>query len=246
MPPENDDRTEPATQKRREETREKGHVPKSRELTSVAVLVAGVVYFHFFSGYVGERMAAIARYFFQAAVEPRDASAEAYGIILAALRGVGWAILPLLGIVLAFGIFADIYFYNRHKNERRFLDLLEYAPDGLLLVNSRGEIELVNSQLEEMTGYRRDELMGQKVEILIHEDISNSEFGSNELAKKLHISESQLYRKTKAITGKSTAVFIRSIRLQYAKDLLLNSDKTVSEETSQLGKKPLVLLSKRN
>ncbi len=75
----------------------------------------------------------------------------------------------------------------------------------------------------------------QKVEKLIHEDISNSNFGSADLAKKLLISESQLYRKTKAITGKSTAVFIRSIRLQYAKELLISSDKTVSEVAYDVG-----------
>ena len=75
----------------------------------------------------------------------------------------------------------------------------------------------------------------QKVEKLIHEDITNSEFGSVDLAKKLLISDSQLYRKIKAITGRSTAVFIRSIRLQYAKELLSIKDKTVSEVAYEVG-----------
>lgn len=75
----------------------------------------------------------------------------------------------------------------------------------------------------------------QKVEKLVHEDIDNSDFGSADLAKKLLISDSQLYRKIKAITGRSTAVFIRSIRLQYAKELLIISDKTVSEVAYEVG-----------
>lgn len=75
----------------------------------------------------------------------------------------------------------------------------------------------------------------QKVEKLIYEDISNSNFGSADLAKKLLISDSQLYRKTKAITGKSTAVFIRSVRLKYAKELLSTTDKTVSEVAYDVG-----------
>ena len=75
----------------------------------------------------------------------------------------------------------------------------------------------------------------QKVEKLIHEDIDNSNFGSVDLAKKLLISDSQLYRKIKAITGKSTAVFIRSIRLQYAKELLIITDKAVSEVAYEVG-----------
>ena len=75
----------------------------------------------------------------------------------------------------------------------------------------------------------------QKVVKLIHEDISNSNFGSKDLAKKLLISESQLYRKIKAITDKSTAVFIRSIRLQIAKDLMRTTDKTISEIAYETG-----------
>jgi len=75
----------------------------------------------------------------------------------------------------------------------------------------------------------------QKIVKLIHEDIGDSNFGSEELSKKLHISESQLYRKIKAITEKSTAVFIRSIRLQHAKELLSTTDKTISEVAYDVG-----------
>jgi len=75
----------------------------------------------------------------------------------------------------------------------------------------------------------------QKVIKLIHEDIDNSNLGSGDIAKKLLISDSQIYRKIKAITGKSTAIFIRSIRLKYAKDLLSNTDKTVSEVAYEAG-----------
>ena len=41
------DKTEPATPKRREEARKKGQVAKSREISSVAVLIAGVLYLFF-------------------------------------------------------------------------------------------------------------------------------------------------------------------------------------------------------
>lgn len=75
----------------------------------------------------------------------------------------------------------------------------------------------------------------KKVIKLIHKDISNSDFGSEELAKSLLVSESQVYRKIKAIAGKSTAVYIRSIRLQYAKKLLINTDKTVAEVAFDVG-----------
>ncbi len=46
---ENDDqeRTEQATSKRREETREKGQIARSQEVVSVAILVAGLLFFYF-------------------------------------------------------------------------------------------------------------------------------------------------------------------------------------------------------
>ncbi len=69
----------------------------------------------------------------------------------------------------------------------------------------------------------------QKVIQAINEDIGNSAFGAGDLADKLHLSESQVYRKLKAITDKSTAVFIRSIRLQKAKELIETTDRTISE-----------------
>ena len=53
---------------------------------------------------------------------------------------------------------------------------------------------------------------------VIHDNITQSDFGHVQLALKLHLSESQLYRKLKATSGKSTAVFIRSIRLQKGKE----------------------------
>ncbi len=65
--------------------------------------------------------------------------------------------------------------------------------------------------------------------------MGNSNFGSGDLAKKLLISESQLYRKIKAITENSTAVFIRSIRLKLAKELLSTTNKTISEIAYETG-----------
>jgi len=70
---------------------------------------------------------------------------------------------------------------------------------------------------------------------VIHKEMNNENFGTRQLAYSLHLSESQLYRKLKAITGKSTAIFIRSIRLQKAKELILTTDKTISEIAYEVG-----------
>ena len=50
-----------------------------------------------------------------------------------------------------------------------FRGLVETAPDGILLVNDHGTIELANEQAEEMFGYPKSALLGMQVEKLIPE-----------------------------------------------------------------------------
>lgn len=51
--------------------------------------------------------------------------------------------------------------------ELEFKDFLEAAPDAMVVVGSNGEIVLVNTQAEKLFGYTRQELLHQKLEILI-------------------------------------------------------------------------------
>jgi PAS domain S-box-containing protein len=53
--------------------------------------------------------------------------------------------------------------------ESRYRGLLEAAPDAMVVVNQHGEIVLLNLQAEKQFGYRRDELVGQKVTNIIPE-----------------------------------------------------------------------------
>jgi len=51
--------------------------------------------------------------------------------------------------------------------EGRYRGLLEAAPDAMVVVNQSGAIVLLNVQAEKQFGYRRDELLGQKVTNII-------------------------------------------------------------------------------
>jgi PAS domain S-box-containing protein len=55
----------------------------------------------------------------------------------------------------------------RKREERKFRQFLESAPDAMVFMNREGTIMLVNAELERMFGYQRQELLDQPMEILM-------------------------------------------------------------------------------
>lgn len=76
------------------------------------------------------------------------------------------------GSVRVYGVSEDITDSRRiqealQRGEEQFRTIVESAPNGIVLVDKKGIISQVNAQLERDTGYRRNELLGQPVEILV-------------------------------------------------------------------------------
>ncbi len=59
----------------------------------------------------------------------------------------------------------------------RYIRLLDTAPDAIVIVGEDSRIQLVNAQTEGLFGYKREELIGQRLDILIPERFRKSHVG---------------------------------------------------------------------
>jgi len=58
---------------------------------------------------------------------------------------------------------------HRERTEERLRQMVESAPNGMVMSDPEGKIVLVNTQMEKLFGYSRDELLGQSLELLVPE-----------------------------------------------------------------------------
>lgn len=75
----------------------------------------------------------------------------------------------------------------------------------------------------------------QKINTLIKVNLENAEFDSDALSKSMFMSRTQLFRRLKSLIRQAPANYIKTIRLQKAKELLETSDLTVSEVAYKTG-----------
>ncbi len=118
------------------------------------------------------------------------------------------------------------------------MDLLKVTLDGLLtsrqiLFNKYAQKEQVNT-IENITTIDNEFI--NKTLHFIHQKIEEQDLSVELLASQLLLSRSQLYRKIKALTGLSVNEFIRKVRLEEAKKLILsNENYNVNEIAFKVG-----------
>ena len=75
----------------------------------------------------------------------------------------------------------------------------------------------------------RDEQFMKRFAGIIQSHLSDAEFGVEDACGEMAMSRVQLYRKVKALTGKTPVEILRQTRVERARELLLTSDKSISE-----------------
>ncbi|MBR9914922.1 MAG: response regulator [Algicola sp.] len=104
-----------------------------------------------------------------------------------------------------------------------------------MLISKRAQLQINYNNSNNLKTLHKDKNSDKNTEFLkqivalIHEHMDDPNFNAQQLSKSLAMSDSQLYRKLKAISNCSTAIFIRKVRLDQSKVLLSETDLTVSE-----------------
>ncbi len=71
----------------------------------------------------------------------------------------------------------DNYFSAPEFAQNPFRQIVETAPDAMMIVDGSGRIVLVNAQIEKFFGYAREELLGREIEDLMPERFRRSHVG---------------------------------------------------------------------
>jgi len=121
---------------------------------------------------------------------------------------------------------ADAYLTKPFNKQELFVRLEQLIKIRRNLQEKYSKVEINLIEKKKPTG---EEKFLKKAITIIENNLDNSELNGAMLASKLNLSESQLYRKLKAVSNKSTALFIRAIRLSAAKEMLTTTDNNVSQ-----------------
>ena len=102
------DKTEPATPRKKEESRKKGQVAKSRELSSVAVLSAGVLYLYFGSMHMMEYLAKCVRSGFKTAYLYTDNIQDLISLAVSSIEKFIWIALPIMIVTMMIALAINV------------------------------------------------------------------------------------------------------------------------------------------
>ena len=80
---------------------------------------------------------------------------------------------------------------------------------------------------------------------IVEDNLDNTDFGPTQLCAAMGMSRSHLHLKIKALANRSTSIFIRTIRLHKAKELLQQGELNVTQVAIEVGFNDLSYFSRK-
>lgn len=102
------EKTEPATPRKRQQAREQGNVPRSQDLNTTLMLVAGVAAFYLFAGYFYGNIAGNIRYFLDNSAQYDITPDSAPGLMIDIGLRVLWIVFPFFAIFYLVAILSNL------------------------------------------------------------------------------------------------------------------------------------------
>jgi CheY-like chemotaxis protein len=128
---------------------------------------------------------------------------------------------------------ADAYLAKPFKKEELWIRLDKLSELRKTLQKKYSKHLLIDTPVE--TSVSKEDPFIEKARMVLMAELENEDFSLEDFSEKLHLSKSQVYRKIKAVTGMSTAIFIRTIRLHMARKMLVSTNFTISEIAFKVG-----------
>ncbi|MBN1154156.1 helix-turn-helix transcriptional regulator [candidate division KSB1 bacterium] len=165
-----------------------------------------------------------------------------YIISYSALIGMlAWSSVYILyEIMLNFGIIqfnvapfgTRAYFVTNFTNPARIFIyvIIAIIYDVAMITTISKMVKPENNELQP-----RDQEFLDRIDRIIEEEMSDHNFGPTRLAERIYLSKEHLNRRINKLTGQSTTVYIRSVKLYHAANLLEQGYGNVSQVADRVG-----------
>ncbi|MBE0571538.1 MAG: response regulator [Ignavibacteriaceae bacterium] len=133
------------------------------------------------------------------------------------------------------GLGADDYLIKPFDSDELLARIKNLIETRRFLQEKFGSGTTITEKVEKAKLSCLDEQFMNRIMLVIDEHLAEEEFSIEEFGKDVGMSRSQIHRKLKALTGKSTSMYLRTVRLAKAKQMLAEKIGNISEISYKVG-----------
>ena len=160
-------------------------------------------------------------------------------------RIVNWLAIGIIALLIIVFVLFYLYYLRKIRMQREHVvnTLWNLKPEDVSVVSESSEPKKTSEISEESESTALPDesdpaavsLFITRFKDVVEARLTNSDISVEDLAADMNLSRVQLYRKVKAVTGSSPVELLRTARLNRAYQLLLTTDKSVSEVAYAVG-----------